>query len=67
MVDLVVIGERNDGAADAEDHGGMDLAVGVFDLWIVFNVGDSHGDHRCFFFLHIDEFDEALVQQISPA
>mmetsp|Transcript_16479 Transcript_16479/g.64296 ORF Transcript_16479/g.64296 Transcript_16479/m.64296 type:complete len:1268 (+) Transcript_16479:614-4417(+) len=68
---LVVVGEGNDRAADAEDHRGVDLAVrerrvrgaeaGVLE------VTHAHADHHRLLLLAVDELDAAVVDQRLPA
>eukprot|EP00967_Tisochrysis_lutea_P083235 scaffold115591_cov32-Tisochrysis_lutea.AAC.4 len=55
---LVVIGEGNDGCADAEDHRRVDLAMGVpVHLVICAQVAEIHCDHHGLFFLSVDLSD----------
>lgn len=56
---LVVVWERDDGRADAEDHGRVDLAVRVFHEFVG-QVAHVHGDHCVLFLLHIQELHEPL-------
>ena len=60
---LVVIWERNDGGADTENHGRMDLAVGEGRVLCArsMQVSQTHGDHSSLFFFHIDKLNQTLL------
>ena len=68
---LVVVGEGDDGRTHAQDHGGVDLAVGVC-LTVghpprrarILQVLDLHGNHRCLLLLCVYVFYAPLVHQL---
>eukprot|EP00976_Prorocentrum_cordatum_P070978 1180140-Prorocentrum_minimum.AAC.15 len=72
---LVVIREGDDGAADAEDHGRVDLAVrvrgveGAARLHALARhrqVRHGHGDHRRLLLLRVHVLDQPLRHQVVP-
>lgn len=65
---LVVVGERNDRGAHAQNHGGMDLAVRVGRAAAVLHAG-SHGlqihtDHAVLFLLRRHVLDQSVQHQV---
>mmetsp|Transcript_4949 Transcript_4949/g.16533 ORF Transcript_4949/g.16533 Transcript_4949/m.16533 type:complete len:518 (-) Transcript_4949:1943-3496(-) len=65
---LVVVREGDDGGADAEDGGRVDLRVRVAHHAIALaEVLDEHGDHRRLLLLRVDELAEAVLHEVVPA
>mmetsp|Transcript_9533 Transcript_9533/g.28432 ORF Transcript_9533/g.28432 Transcript_9533/m.28432 type:complete len:545 (-) Transcript_9533:2521-4155(-) len=59
---LVVVRERNDGGTDSQNHGGMDLTVGVGRRigLIRIEIPRIHRHHCGFFLFRVDVFDDSL-------
>jgi len=66
---LVVIGEGNDGGTDAQDHGGVDLTVGVggavLHVLVVELVG-RHGKHGGLLLQRVNILHHAAGHQVLP-
>ena len=66
---LVVVGERNDGRTDAQNHGGVNLAVclvGAVHVLQLRQIARGHGDQTGLFLLAVDQLNETRGQQIVP-
>mmetsp|Transcript_54211 Transcript_54211/g.168110 ORF Transcript_54211/g.168110 Transcript_54211/m.168110 type:complete len:398 (+) Transcript_54211:789-1982(+) len=64
----VVVGEGDDGRADAEDHCGVDLRVRVGPAVgaRLDKVLDEHRDHGALLLLGVEVLDEAVAHQVAP-
>mmetsp|Transcript_29662 Transcript_29662/g.73494 ORF Transcript_29662/g.73494 Transcript_29662/m.73494 type:complete len:237 (-) Transcript_29662:2039-2749(-) len=73
---LVVVRERDDGPADAENHGRVDLTVRVHVLHVTLiprhaprlhQILDGHGNHRGLLLLGIHVLDAPVGHQVVPS
>lgn len=62
---LVVIRERNDRTSDSEQHGGMNLTMGVPQPLISLQVTQIHSNQTSLFLLYIQILNQPLILQVS--
>ena len=64
---LVVVWERDDGGADAEDHRRVDFEMRVLVVVVLpvgVDVANEHGNHSRLFFLDIEQLDQSVFEEL---